>query len=203
MRMRKRKSYCSGCANLFYLSDRCMPLCVATAEFVNGPLRKRIEVVGVTSAEARNVKNDCGYQSVVSLRAWKVKRWLLWRLNDGSESRIEEADLSRYSVKREHDRKRSIIETGIEEYTKESYDEAQEEVYEYEEDGELVEKEILGAEEGNPFPEEDLLRDDWGDDDNKESGASDQIDDEGIQDAGDSGGLDRKHVHEVESGTND
>jgi len=109
--LKKYKVHCIGCANLFFLDGKKnYPLCVATAKFVEGPLRKKIDVLDVISAEERNIHNDCKYRKAISRRAWEIKKWLLWRLNnDGNEKRIEKADLQNYSVKKEFDRKREIL----------------------------------------------------------------------------------------------
>lgn len=103
--MKRHKVYCAGCANLFLVKGYA-PLCVATAQFVEGPIRDKIDVVDVVPAERRNIKNDCGYRERVSLRAWELKRWLLWRINDGNEGRVKEIPVRDYPVKREHERKK-------------------------------------------------------------------------------------------------
>jgi len=110
--LRKRKVYCIGCANLLVLSgtESHVPLCVATAKFVNGPLRTRVDVVGAISAEKRNIINNCEHRTSISRRAWEFKKWLLWRLNsDGNSEEVKKADLQDYSVKREFDRKKEIL----------------------------------------------------------------------------------------------
>lgn len=87
LNLSKRRVFCKGCANLLYVGGRTKPMCVATAEFIHGPLRKRIDVEGVVSAETRNGSNDCGLYAFASMKAWELKRWLLWRLNDGVEEK--------------------------------------------------------------------------------------------------------------------
>lgn len=98
--MKKRKVHCDGCANLFFIGGASTPMCVATASFESGPIRKRIEVVGLVRAERRNRSNDCPYRASVSLRAWEMKRWLLWRLNDEVEwgKRAKEHSIREYPI---------------------------------------------------------------------------------------------------------
>jgi len=74
---------------------------VSTAVFVGGPLRDRVDVRGVGSAEARNRNNACVRRCFVSLSAWKIKRWMLWRIQDGSDKKIKTAKLSEYPVCKE------------------------------------------------------------------------------------------------------
>jgi len=99
--MRRRKKnhivICSGCANLFYPKGG-EPLCVATAEFRSGPLRDRIDVVGVTSALVRNAKNDCKHRECVSVMAYRLKKWLLWRVNDGRIEKIRTGRIEDYPI---------------------------------------------------------------------------------------------------------
>lgn len=100
----RRRVFCRGCANLLYVGGRTRPMCVASAQFVQGPLRKRIDVEGVVSAESRNRNNDCTYYTFASMRAWEVKRWLLWRLNDGVEEkgrRATERSIEEYPISAE------------------------------------------------------------------------------------------------------
>lgn len=98
--VRKRnKVYCDGCAHLL-LTDTLPPQCVATAKFIEGPLRKRIDVHGRVPAEKRNIKNNCGYREIASLRAYQLKRWILWRLNNSDTGRktTKKINLDDYSV---------------------------------------------------------------------------------------------------------
>ncbi len=106
-RMKRSKVYCSGCAYLLLLPGT-PPQCVATAEFVDGPLRSRIDVRGRVPAEKRNLKNDCGWREGVSLRAYRLKRWILWRMNnEGKNNEVQEASLRDYSVSKEGDRSKA------------------------------------------------------------------------------------------------
>lgn len=116
----RHKVFCEGCAYLLYLGGTA-PLCVATAEFVEGPLRPRIEVVGVVSAEKRNVHNDCEFRVSVSRKAWKIKKWLIGRLNYGNTEgkRIEEVGISEYNYSKEYQRKKNLL--------RETYDRIEEE----------------------------------------------------------------------------
>jgi hypothetical protein len=169
MRRRKPKVFCAGCANLFILGGENPPMCMATAEFVSGPIRRKIDVKGVESAIRRNIRNDCEYRISVSLRAWELKRWLLWRLNDGSKKRIGEIGLREYPVKKEYDRKRTILGGDKEE--------AEEEIYTEEEISSEAEEKTV---EDNEKLEEEGVFSDGGVDDHDESGAADKGGSEGI-----------------------
>jgi len=185
--MKKRRTFCAGCANLFFVGGKTKPLCVATAEFVGGPLRRKIEVISVMSAEMRNIKNDCGRRISVSIRAWEIKRWLLWRLSDGNEKRVGEVGLRDYSVEKEHNRKREILGTGEAGggTEREEEDDLDDDIYEKEEGDypdpkgeedkaarEEVEEEDIceeaGEEEAGVFPN-------GGADDHDKSGASGKV----------------------------
>lgn len=102
------KVYCSGCAHLFVIKGE-QPLCVATAGFIEGPLRSKIDVLGLISAEKRNLKNDCGHRKPVSIHAWEVKRWLLRRMSNGIE--IKEGSLTDYPIEEESDYKQKLKES--------------------------------------------------------------------------------------------
>lgn len=106
---RKNKVFCYGCANLLYVEGSEAPLCVATAGFVEGPIRQKIDVVGVKHAEVRNVRNNCMYWKAVDLHAWQIKRWLIWRMNNGSTKKVAQANISAYPVKKEQDNKEAIL----------------------------------------------------------------------------------------------
>lgn len=106
----RREVFCEGCANLF-IAPGIPPQCVATAEFVSGPLRERIDVEGRVPAERRNLHNDCGYRRTISLRAHQLKRWLLWRMNDeGRLNEFKEVDLKHYPVQTEWERAKAYRE---------------------------------------------------------------------------------------------
>jgi hypothetical protein len=95
---KEQKVFCRGCANLLLIEGQ-PPQCVATAEFIEGPLRERIDVSGRVAAEKRNRHNDCTYREVVSLRAYQLKRWILWRMNDeGRSDKYRPGRLGDYSV---------------------------------------------------------------------------------------------------------
>lgn len=107
---KRRKVFCSGCANLLYIPGL-PPQCVATAEFVSGPLRPRINVVGRVPAEKRNRYNDCQYRESVSVRAYRLKRWILWRANnEGRWRSVKEENLKEYSVAVEDERAKAYRE---------------------------------------------------------------------------------------------
>lgn len=165
-RRRKQKVFCDGCAHLLYIPGL-PPQCVATAEFVEGPLRRRINVVGRAPAEKRNAHNDCTYREPVSLRAYHLKKWILWRANDeGRRDEIKEADLREYSVKEEDERAKVYRETG---------------------DESLVQS-LIDEEEQDAL----LLVGDVGGDD--ESGTDDQGSDGGDEYSGGSGGSEGERV---------
>lgn len=135
MSRRKRKVFCEGCASLLFLPGM-PPQCVATAEFVQGPLRRRIDVTGRVPAERRNLKNDCPYRETVSLRAYQLKRWILWRVNnEGRENRFKEGSIKDYSVA--HESKRSKAYSG-EAYSEEEIDALLGEIREEDREEELL-----------------------------------------------------------------
>lgn len=101
VRRKRHRVFCSGCANLFCVEGYERPMCVANAYYVSGPLRSQIDVRGLVSAERKNRHNDCKDRASVSLWAYRIKRWLLWRLNDGSEKRIRAGKLSNYPLSEE------------------------------------------------------------------------------------------------------
>lgn len=114
MRIFKRKYgvYCAGCAYLFLMPGGA-PQCLATADFVRGPIRSKIDVVGRVPAEKRNSNNDCPYRQPVSLRAWEMKRWILWRLSDG-EDKLRERKIKEYPIQDEYRRTLKYRRGGIE-----------------------------------------------------------------------------------------
>ena len=104
---KRSRVYCSGCAHLLLLPGS-PPQCVATANFVDGPLRRRINIIGRVPAEKRNIKNNCGWFEIVSIKAFQLKRWIIWRMNDeGRGSEIQKANLCDYSVSKEGDRSKA------------------------------------------------------------------------------------------------
>ncbi len=110
MREKKREVFCEGCANLFIVPGM-PPQCVATAQFVSGPLRKEIDVEGRVPAERRNLHNDCAYRKPISFRAYRLKRWLLWRMNnEGRLDQFREVDLKQYPVQTEWERTKAYYE---------------------------------------------------------------------------------------------
>ena len=103
-----KKTFCIGCAFLFYVKTRRVPLCLVSAQFVNGPLRPRIDVTRIAPAEKRNVNNECKFRAIISLRSRRIKRWLLWRMNYGNKdskkfvsTRIEEYPVSKEQARKE------------------------------------------------------------------------------------------------------
>lgn len=108
--MKQDKVFCNGCASLLVITGTVQPLCVARAGFIEGPLRKRIDVIGVIPAENRNKKNNCNLRAPVSLHAWQVKRWLVWRMNDGNseDQKIKAKNLKEYSVGDEASNKKAF-----------------------------------------------------------------------------------------------
>ena len=149
--MKIKKVYCLGCAKVFYLGGKSTPKCLAMAEFSSGPLRRGIDVVGIRDAEYVNLFNDCPYRSVFSLKILKMKRWLLWRINNGNEGEtIREVTLKEYSVSAEHSRKKSRSSAIEENFERE--------VSEYNEDaGEEIREDILafGRVDGDDIPSPD------------------------------------------------
>jgi len=193
--MRKRGPvFCSGCANLFYVGGATKPLCVATAKFIHGPLRQKIEVVGVKLAEGCNVANLCEYRASVSLQAWKLKRWLLGRLSDASEKRIKEVSLRDYPIKKENGYRKEYLAEKVRISEEDAEAEAEEtRVSEEESSGKDIDAEEESSGEdpdlldglhedfGEETGEEESLLSDGGTDDNDESSASGEIEQEDIQ----------------------
>lgn len=180
-RKRRKKVFCAGCANLFILGGENPPMCVATASFVVGPLRGKIDVQGVESAIVRNIHNDCEYKTFVSLRAYELKRWILWRLNNGVKKQIGEVDLRDYSVKKEYDRKRAVLHSGEEESAGE--EEGRAEVDQESIDTEEDYQESAGEEEGcSETGEEEGVLSDGGIDDHDEPSADSEVGAKDVQD---------------------
>lgn len=102
---KRKKVYCEGCANLLLIKGL-PPQCVATTVFIGGPLRSKVDIRGRALAEKRNAHNSCKYRESVSLRAYRLKRWIIKRLNDETEgtATIKEINLRHYSIKEENDR---------------------------------------------------------------------------------------------------
>lgn len=100
--MKKKKVYCKGCAYLFLLDGIDRPLCLASAEFVNGPLRDKVNVSGSVFAEKRNKKNNCTLRQSVSLKAYALKKWMLRSDHaDGTGKQVKQKTLRDYPVKQE------------------------------------------------------------------------------------------------------
>ena len=70
-------------------------MCVATAEFVAGPIRSRIGIEGVASAERRNLNNDCPYFRRKILETPKIRDLKAWVRRDLNG---QEGKLGDYSV---------------------------------------------------------------------------------------------------------
>lgn len=142
-RKKTNKVYCSGCANLFYTGG--VPLCVATAEFVGGPIRKHVDVKGVVPAESRNRRNDCPLRESSSLHAYRIKKWLLWRLSNGREQ-VRERNIEEYPLEEEAARK---DQHRSEEYREQQYEEVVGQVeVDYDEE---LEEDLLG----NPIQDDE------------------------------------------------
>lgn len=183
--MRKHNVFCEGCAHLFIVKDLA-PMCVALAKFVKGPLRQKIDVLHVTSAESRNIKNNCGYKSGVSIQAWEFKRWLLRRFNYDDKKRFEEINLREYSVKEEYDRKRAILDDQSRVFEEETEQEksSTEKITGGDfipEGGNKEDGKKAGYDAG--FDEKEDLRADGGADDHDKSGTSGEVGSEDVQDS--------------------
>jgi hypothetical protein len=167
---RKRKServFCEGCAHLFLVKGIKYPMCVATAKFVEGPLRSKIDVKGVTAAEARNIRNDCTYKTVISKQAWEFKRWLVRRFKHDDKEQFKEIELRLYPIQEEYKQKKAILDRQ-------------------EKTTNTEEKETDGNIDYKSGEEKDL-RDIGGIVNNDESSSPGEVEPESIQDAGDSG----------------
>ena len=84
--------YCGGCANLLMIKqgEGVVPLCLARARFVSGPLRSDVDVVGFTLAEEKNHFNNCLDRKKFRPRVRKLKDWLLRSMNNGNEIGVED-----------------------------------------------------------------------------------------------------------------
>ena len=121
-RRHKHIVFCEGCANLFYI-EGAPPSCIATAEYIYGPLRSKIDMGGITSAEKRNRRNNCKLRSSVSLSAWDKKKWLLWRLSNGSDEEIRESKLYKYPISTEAENRKKVVESDyLEDISKQEID---------------------------------------------------------------------------------
>lgn len=137
--MKNEKVYCRGCAHVLYIEGLFSPTCLANAEFVNGPLRPRVDVAGYVPAERYNLFNDCSLKRRFSFHSAAIKRWMLWRMNYGNEgTRIRESPIGSYPVSAENEkaRKRRVraekgFDRGVEEIESSGGDEA---IQEYAED---------------------------------------------------------------------
>ena len=110
------KVYCQGCVHLLLLKSRAvLPLCVATARFKGGTLRKNIDVVGVVHAEDRNARNNCKHKSVLVgyFKSRKMKDWLRRDIH-AEEAKLEEYD-ERIEIQKAKRRriKKSNVESQI------------------------------------------------------------------------------------------
>ncbi len=105
---RKRKRvYCSECAYLFLMKG-VAPTCIALCKFVQGPLRRVIDIAGIVSAERRNRHNNCKFfkrfdLAVLKKRYWLKKKFRLEGLN------FKKMIISHYALKDEKARKETFI----------------------------------------------------------------------------------------------
>jgi hypothetical protein len=117
MKKNKPKKYphkvtCKGCANLLLLkSGNCLSLCVATVNFVPGPLRKKMDITGLTVAEKRNRRNNCKLYTPVSFRAWDLKRFILGRLNNVNKG-YKRISIKEYPFSTEQEKQQKYIGEG-------------------------------------------------------------------------------------------
>ena len=104
----RKKIYCQRCRNLCVVQKNDIAvLCVGSADFVSGPLRRNVDLRGVTSAEARNVRNDCIFYVPfwkVSIQVLRLKRFVKQSLGASF------AALCEYTIRQEHIQKRKIQE---------------------------------------------------------------------------------------------
>jgi hypothetical protein len=148
--------FCKNCAYLVIMPDATPPKCLATAHYVKGPIRSRIDVVGMVSAEYRNIGNDCRYWTPFSPRSVAMKRWLLWRLKDAVEDTQGFRKVTEYPIEAEYRTKRR--------YEKDSSDRPET----------VSESESVRWE---------AVFDGGGDDGDDESGIADQVGDEDVSDS--------------------
>ena len=92
--------YCHKCAHLLLIKTKtgALPLCVATAKFLPGPIRSRVDIAGVTGAVKRNLLNDCVYyrnKLFTSKYINDVKTWVREDIN------AAEATIKDYSIESE------------------------------------------------------------------------------------------------------
>ena len=166
--IRQHKVYCEGCAYLFICGGSIAPMCVATCEFVSGPLRRKVAVTdfGVFAGE-RNIHNDCPYRQRVSLKAWELKRWILWRINNGKTKAVGEGSLKDYPVEKEFSFKTGTLKS----FRSDSQIENKANSPGEEREDSEVESETEAAEVEEASEDFDVF-DDGGSGDNDQSGAS-------------------------------
>jgi len=105
-RIRKRV-YCSECAHLF-LMEGIAPTCIASCRFIQGPLRRIIDIAGIVSAEKRNRYNNCKFFARFDFAAVTKKRWLKRKLQlEGLD--LKKMTISQYTLKEERARKESFV----------------------------------------------------------------------------------------------
>jgi len=102
----KKEMYCRKCMYLLLLKrQNVLPLCVATARFLGGPLREKMNVRGMVPAEKRNRKNNCLYFRLKIFeykRVKELKEWVRRNLN------AEKATLKEYPVEAEEERCKAL-----------------------------------------------------------------------------------------------
>ncbi len=103
----KKEMYCRKCMYLLLLKRKnVLPLCVATARFLGGPLREKMNVGGLVFAEKRNRKNNCLYFRLKIFeykRVKELKEWVRRNLN------AEKAALKEYPVEAEEERCKGFV----------------------------------------------------------------------------------------------
>lgn len=111
LKKKRKPVFCKGCANLLLIPGFA-PQCLASATFISGPLRAKVDIKGRVSAEKRNLWNDCKYRRRLSLLAYRLKKWILWRVNDEGRKRpkLREEHLKDYSVEIEGTKKKGYLE---------------------------------------------------------------------------------------------
>ncbi len=88
------------------LDGKVSPMCVATAMFLNGPIRQHIDVSSIGSCMVRNTKNDCKDYTRFSLKGRRVRSWLNRRLKNG---KIKAVGIKEYSIETEAQEIRRIV----------------------------------------------------------------------------------------------
>lgn len=108
---KKKSVYCASCANLLLIRG-VSPICVATVQYVRGPLREIVDIKGSVSAEKRNKYNNCKFYKWLFSSVARKKKWWMekrFRMQGVTPQKIK---LSEYKLMEERRRKEIFIHGG-------------------------------------------------------------------------------------------